>query len=67
MHVLCLCVSVCEVDGGGGVETPSQLPHLPDRLRLPLCQPIREELRIAGPRVVAMVTLGLFAWWMMEQ
>lgn len=36
---------------------PSQLPHLPDRLRLPRpCQPIGEGLRTAGLEVVAMVT-----------
>ena len=63
-----MCVCGVELGGGyRGAEAPSQLPHPPDRLRLTLDQPIRARLRTAGPEVVAMVTLGLFAWRMMEE
>lgn len=49
---VCVCVSVCLC-----ACLPSQLPHLPDRLRLPgSCQPIGEGLRTAGPEVVAVAT-----------
>jgi len=51
--VLCVC-SMCAYMC---VCVPNQLPHLPDRLRLPRsCQPIGVGLRTAGPEVVAMVT-----------
>lgn len=58
VQCLCVCVSVCTpLCVYACVCLPSQLPHLPDRLRLPWpCQPIRVGLRTAGPEVVAMVT-----------